>query len=138
GMVGSFGLSYPGAVQWLAAIESPPHLRAMVPAMTFATPHQFFYAGGVWDNSWLPWVWSNIAPDVRRRRRIADPSDDDAAHVRQMQSVLPLAALPDLKSTAPWYYEWLRHPPYDPWWEWAELRGKYDRTKAAVLNLSGW
>ena len=55
-----------------------------------------------------------------------------------MQSVLPLDALPDLKSTAPWYYEWLRHPPYDPWWEWAELRGKYDHTKAAVLNLSGW
>ena len=26
GRVGSFGLSYPGAVQWLAAIESPPHL----------------------------------------------------------------------------------------------------------------
>src|SRR5271167_1945974 len=35
GGVGTFGLSYPGAVQWLAAVESPPHLKAMVPAMTF-------------------------------------------------------------------------------------------------------
>jgi len=26
GNVGTFGLSYPGAVQWLAAVESPPHL----------------------------------------------------------------------------------------------------------------
>src|SRR4029434_9685188 len=26
GRIGTFGLSYPGAVQWLAAIESPPHL----------------------------------------------------------------------------------------------------------------
>ena len=30
GSVGTFGLSYPGAVQWLAAVESPPHLKAMV------------------------------------------------------------------------------------------------------------
>ena len=37
GDVGTFGLSYPGAVQWLAAVENPPHLKAMVPAMTFST-----------------------------------------------------------------------------------------------------
>ncbi len=51
---------------------------------------------------------------------------------------LPLAALPDFKPIAPWYYEWMRHPPWDSWWEWADLRGKYARTNAAVLNLSGW
>src|SRR5947209_15291173 len=50
GNVGTFGLSYPGAVQWLAAVESPPHLKAMVPAMTFSTPRNFFYASGTWDN----------------------------------------------------------------------------------------
>jgi uncharacterized protein len=32
GRVGTFGLSYLGAVQWLAAVEGPPSLRAMVPA----------------------------------------------------------------------------------------------------------
>jgi predicted acyl esterase len=42
GNVGTFGLSYPGAVQWLAAVENPPHLKAMVPAMTFSTPRNFF------------------------------------------------------------------------------------------------
>ena len=65
GDVGTFGLSYPGAVQWLAAVESPPHLKAMVPAMTFSTPRNFFYAGGAWDLSWLAWIWNNIAPDAR-------------------------------------------------------------------------
>jgi putative CocE/NonD family hydrolase len=39
---------------------------------------------------------------------------------------------------APYYYEWLRHPPDDPWWDWAELRGRYDRVEAAVLHVSGW
>ena len=30
------------------------------------------------------------------------------------------------------------HPPEDPWWDWAELRGRYGKVTAAVLNLSGW
>ena len=30
--------AYPRAVQWLAAVQSPPHLEGNVPAMTFSTP----------------------------------------------------------------------------------------------------
>jgi uncharacterized protein len=67
GQVGTYGLSYPGAVQWLAAVESPPHLKAMAPAMTFSTPRNFFYMNGVFDLSWLPWIYLNIAPDARLR-----------------------------------------------------------------------
>jgi hypothetical protein len=55
-----------------------------------------------------------------------------------MRRHLPLADLPDLRDVAPYYYEWLRHPAADAWWDWCELRGKYDRVHAAVLNLSGW
>jgi hypothetical protein len=55
-----------------------------------------------------------------------------------MEGVLPLDALPELRDVAPYYYEWLRHPPDDAWWNWSDLRGKYRRTRAAVLNLSGW
>ena len=39
---------------------------------------------------------------------------------------------------AAYYYQWLHHPPEDPFWNFAELRNKYGRTRAAVLNLSGW
>src|SRR6516162_1520999 len=73
GVVGTFGLSYPGAVQWLAAVEDPPHLKAMVPAMTFSTPTNFFYSGGLFDGSWLDWTWMNIAPDARRRKNLPGP-----------------------------------------------------------------
>ena len=144
GRVGTFGLSYPGAVQWLAAIQSPPHLAAMVPAMTFATPMHFWYTGGVWDGSWLAWTWLNMAPDLRRRLNLPGPRSDDAARQawkaegRAAQAFLPLADLPQLKGVADWYYDWMRHPPYDPWWNWAELTDKYDRVSAAVLNISGW
>ncbi len=137
GHVGTFGLSYPGAVQWLAAIESPPSLKAMAPAMTFASPAKFWYFGGVWDMSWIPWVSGNIAPDRRRRLGLAAPAPGDSVSQRQLKTV-PLIAMKDFESVAPWYYDWLRHPPDDPWWNWAELRGKYGRTSAAVLNFSGW
>jgi putative CocE/NonD family hydrolase len=144
GNVGTFGLSYPGAVQWLAAVENPPHLKAMVPAMTFSTPRNFFYSGGVFDGSWLDWIWFNIAPDARRRKNLSGPQThkEAAASWKQdyerLQNFLPLRDLPDLKQVAPFYYEWLSHPAADQWWDWAELRNKYDHVHAAVLNFSGW
>src|SRR6185436_17507094 len=73
GTIGSFGLSYPGAVQWLAAVASPPHLVAMAPAMTFSTPDNFFHSGGAFDLSWIDWIWLNIAPDVRARKGLPGP-----------------------------------------------------------------
>ncbi|HJY33358.1 MAG TPA: CocE/NonD family hydrolase, partial [Vicinamibacterales bacterium] len=36
GRVATAGLSYPGAVQWLAAVEAPPHLVCAFPAMCFS------------------------------------------------------------------------------------------------------
>jgi putative CocE/NonD family hydrolase len=144
GKVGTFGLSYPGAVQWLAAMERPPHLVAMVPAMTFSTPRNFFYSGGVFDLSWMSWIWNSIAADTRVRKSLPGPRTDEEVDQswererRRMQYGLPLAALPDLREVAPYYYGWMKHPASDPWWDWAELRGKYSRVNAAVLNLSGW
>ncbi|HEX2218906.1 MAG TPA: CocE/NonD family hydrolase [Gemmatimonadales bacterium] len=144
GAVGTFGLSYPGAVQWLAAVERPPALRAMVPAMTYATPESFWYSGGVWDGSWLDWTWWNIAPDLRRRLGAPGPRTDAevaAAWKREGAAARrhrPLLTLPHFDGIAPWYYEWMRHPPGDPWWDWATPEGRYDGVGAAVLNISGW
>src|SRR3954466_2655541 len=107
GAIGTFGLSYPGAVQWLAAVETPPHLKAMVPAMTFASANMFFYAAGVWDNSWASWVWEDVAPDLRRQSGVAGATTDDEAE-RSWDGVrdrivwqLPLSALPDFRPIAP-------------------------------------
>jgi putative CocE/NonD family hydrolase len=143
GRIGTFGLSYPGAVQWLAAVESPPHLEAMVPAMTFSTPQNFFYSGGVWDLSWVEWIWQNIAADARARRRPSPAENSDSAPrwnavKSTMLGTLPLDRIDALREIAPYYNDWVHHPPEDPFWSFAELRNKYDRTRAAVLNLSGW
>ena len=144
GAVGTFGLSYPGAVQWLAAVERPPHLRAMVPAMTFSRPTNFWYAGGLTDLSWPAWIWLNIAPDARARKGLTGPRTRSEARATwgklsgELLARLPITDLPELRDVAPWYFEWLAHPPTDPWWSWADLTTKYERVTAAVLNLSGW
>ena len=144
GKVGTFGLSYPGAVQWLAAVQNPPHLRAMIPAMTFSTPQNFFYAGGTWDLSWIEWIWDNIAWDTRAKKNLPGPRSYREALAAwneegaKMLNTLPLLAVKPLQQAAPYYFDWLQHPPEDPWWNWSELRDKYSRTHAAVLNLSAW
>jgi len=112
--------------------------------MTFSTPRNFFYSGGLFDGSWLEWIWMNIAPDLRVKKHLDGPKTEEEAAATwkqnhaQMEGFLPLRDLPDLKQVAPFYYEWLAHPPADPWWDWAELHGKYDRVHCAVLNFSGW
>jgi len=144
GAVGTFGLSYPGAVQWLAAVESPPHLKAMAPAMTFSTPGNFFHSGGLFDMSWTDWIWNNIAPDVRVKRGLAGPRTGEEARAAwkglraSVLGRLPLSALDEFRDVAPYLFTWMEHPAGDPWWDWAELRGRYGRVGAAVLNLSGW
>ena len=144
GEIGTYGLSYPGAVQWLAAVESPPHLKAMVPAMTFSTPRNFFYAGGAWDLSWLSWIWNNIAPDARVQKDLPGPRTGREARAawKELEKTLPyrlpLTEVPELRGPAPYYFEWLAHRPGDSWWAWADIRGRYSKVGAAVLNLSGW
>ena len=116
----------------------------MVPAMTFSTPQNFFYAGGTWDMSWMEWIWDNIAWDARVKKNLPGPRNYEEAlnawkdEGPKMLSTLPLLNVEALREVAPYYYDWLRHPPEDPWWNWSELRDKYGRTKAAVLNLSAW
>ncbi|MCH7822665.1 MAG: CocE/NonD family hydrolase [Proteobacteria bacterium] len=144
GDVGTFGLSYPGAAQWLAAIESPPSLKAMAPAMTFSSPRNFFYMNGVFDLSWLPWIYFNVAPDARERQGIpgitsyAEAAETWDSVAGDYLGHLPLIELPFLREEAPYYFEWLAHPPEDAWWDWAEIRGRYSDVDAAVLNMSGW
>ena len=112
--------------------------------MTFSTGQNFFYAGGLWDMSWMEWIWDNIAPDIRSKRNLPGPKTPDEAIAAwsragpKMLNTLPLDQLEELRGIAPYYYDWLSHPFDDPWWDWCELRNKYGRVHAAVLNFSAW
>jgi putative CocE/NonD family hydrolase len=144
GNVGMAGLSYPGAVQWLAAVETPPHLKAIVPAMCFSDSRHFFFTGGAFDMSWISWIYRSIAPDLRRKADLEGPKTWQEARVPWEKNKeawlrhLPLRELPALRDVAPFYYEWLAHPDDDPYWDFADIEAKYDRIRVPALNLSGW
>ena len=144
GRVATAGLSYPGAVQWLAAVETPPHLACAFPAMCFSSARHFFYVGGAFDLSWLPWTANNIAPDDRRRRNVSGPQTGREArawwreHGRDALRRVPLRGHPLLAGVTPFYDEWLDHPDDGPYWDFAELERRYASVKVPVFNFSGW
>lgn len=144
GRVATAGLSYPGAVQWLAAVEAPPHLVCAFPAMCFSSGRQFFYFGGAFDLSWLPWTAANIAPDERRRLGKSGPRTSREArewwnvHGREALRRVPLSAQPELEGVTPFYFEWLDHPEDGPYWAFADIERRHDRVRVPIFNFSGW
>jgi len=146
GDIGTFGLSYPGAVQWLAAIENPPHLKASVPAMCFSTLNQFIYFGGIFEIYWTGWCYKAMSPDIRDRGDIPGPKTtmeasrefDRLGGDNGFNAYLPTFDLPYMKDCCQFYYDWISNPPYSQYYAFGEIRDNYSNVKAAVLNLSGW
>jgi putative CocE/NonD family hydrolase len=144
GRVATAGLSYPGAVQWLAAVEAPPHLVCCFPAMCFSSGRQFFHFGGAFDMSWLPWAANSIAPDERRRRDLVGPKtiSEARAHWRERGrdalERVPLAHQPLLDGVCRFYFDWLEHPDDGSYWSFADLESRHQRVRVPVFNFSGW
>jgi uncharacterized protein len=118
----------------------------MVPAMCFSTIRQFIYFGGVFESAWAWWTYAYMSPDTRERQGLEGPRTVAAARAewqrlggdRVFQGYVPSLLMPYLQDVALYYYDWILHQPYEDWWEWGNLRTRYDEVQAAVLNLSGW
>lgn len=143
GRVGTYGISYPGATQWLLAVEAPPRLGCMFPSMTFSSAREFFYFGGAFDMSWLPYLIQNIAPDIRRRLNLpvppgaADRAGRDALAKAALWHV-PLNSVEALKDACPFYFEWLDHPDDGDYWAYANIEAMYHKVTVPAFNFSGW
>jgi putative CocE/NonD family hydrolase len=141
GKVGTFGLSYPGAVQWMTAPTRPPHLTAMVPAMTFASHRHFVYDGGVFNTGFLNWMLGRqfrerlqlgLSPSSGEQLRDVWPRQGD-----EWMSYLPVRDLPVMKPFAYWA-EWTDHPIESPYWRAFDIEAQHDRVTVPALNFSGW
>ncbi len=146
GKVGTYGGSYPGIVQWLAMSQNPPHLVAAAPEMTPISSHHFFYYGGAFSMPWLDWFMPLIFADKRKKANDKSGTwDDEVANDewiksdrRKWYSYRPLIDLPILKTYAPEYYEWLKHPDQDEWWDFVNVENDFKKIKTPVFLLSGW
>jgi putative CocE/NonD family hydrolase len=154
GKVGMYGGSYVGLTQWQAAIQSPPHLAAIVPYITASDYHDnWTYVNGVFD-LWFAQSWNQLtfAPETLRRnllaaglpraeveRRVAEwYADSQRALLSSWVWQLPLRSFDGFRGIAPWYYRWLGHPNYDRFWERLDVERRYQKVKVPVLNIGGW
>ncbi len=154
GRVGLTGSSYFGVTQWQAALAAPPHLLAIAPGQTATDYHDHWtYVNGVFD-LWFAqsWILNFFAPDEFRRQAIAGGMGAVEASRAANEFLaagktriftewawrLPLASLPDFRTLAPYYYEWLEHPNYDAYWAKVDVEAQWDRIKVPALVHGAW
>jgi putative CocE/NonD family hydrolase len=135
GNVGMTGGSYVGQTQWYAAVRNPPHLKAIVPAVS--PPGDLFTNEPIWNGIFLL-AFGEWMRDMGRRSFQESEFVEIFTEDQPYFDALPLADLPrQAGSTSAWWDEMMQHPSFDEFWK----RGSYDdwsRISAPALNLTGW
>ena len=143
GAVGTYGFSYPGATQLLAAPESPA-LKAMAPAMTGSN----YCEGWTYRNRTLnlafvlTWA-AGLGMDQATRAGDVEAEAGFAelfAAPQRFFASLPLRdAIPEpLLTYAPYFRDWLEHRDYDDYWrQWSPME-HYDEMRMPALHIAGW
>jgi putative CocE/NonD family hydrolase len=150
GAVGMTGGSYFGATQWLAALERPPHLRALFPTITTSEYYESWtYQGGAFQLGFtLLWTLTSLAAE--NARRLGATTDDGmrgmvrllaaADHLDEHYRYLPLAELPILKESkaAQFYFDWIAHANDDEYWQTIAINRRYGQVQVPAHNVGGW
>jgi uncharacterized protein len=121
GRVVTAGMSYPGIVQWLAAAEKPPALRAVSPTITTDDAGEGWgFRSGVQETGFLrTWIATTLAPP-------AELVLDDLDAVAESTS---LDGLPG------WAPDWFREPASSAYWA---ARSPAVTAEVPALILAGW
>jgi putative CocE/NonD family hydrolase len=146
GNVGMYGGSYFGGTQLLAAMEAPPALKAIAPAITAADYFEgWTYQSGVLQLGFvLYWTLFALSPNEilrqppRERGRYQLIFDDLMADPWATLARLPLDDLDGLEEILPWYREWLAHGERDEFWLAVAPNEHYGRMTVPALHVGGW
>ncbi|MCQ6563759.1 CocE/NonD family hydrolase [Paenibacillus mendelii] len=145
GVVGMFGSSYVGMTQWLAAMEKPPHLKAIAPFFTTPNFYPVARQGGGFQSAITLWSLG-LSVDVMDRHIQAGsaPAEDKdvfttfVENYRDALSYRPAIAHPLIKRYTPWLLEMLRHPDYDDYWKQISASETLPDLDLPILHLVGW
>jgi uncharacterized protein len=138
GAVGTFGGSYVGATQMLAASVKPPHLVAIHPVVTASDYYEgWTYQGGALMQ-WFTSSWATgLAEDTLQRR-----ARDLAAPPKWVESVpvgsYRLLEPPPVAELAPYYLDWLAHETADDYWRAVRVKDRYGDMSVKALHQAGW
>ncbi|HLV99153.1 MAG TPA: CocE/NonD family hydrolase [Ktedonobacterales bacterium] len=153
GKVGTYGASYFGFTQWVGAIQSPPHLAAMVPYITWANPHDgVFSRGGALElgiqASWL--LETGLDTVLRRERGNPDPRVGYAKMVALAQEIdrlpaegyqsLPLKAFEPFRRTnlGESFFDGIEHPFAPEYSAPSTILGHHGKVNVPCYNAGGW
>jgi putative CocE/NonD family hydrolase len=153
GKVGMYGFSYPGATQWLPATLRPPHLTAIVPAMTSSDYREgWTYEHGALMHGFTSiWPLNSIGNSAVRHfpDGVALDAEFNAAQGPQgsvwnekWKMFMPMKDYPPLHPEdariAPYFFDWLKHPSDDAYWQQWSIRRKWSAIAVPALNFEGW
>lgn len=138
GMVGTFGGSYVGATQMLAAIAKPPHLKAIFPYVTASEYYDgWTYQSGALMQAFTSTWTTGLAQDTLRRK---------AAGMSQMKdwmNQLPvddyrIIASPTADDVASYFRDWVAHEREDEYWRRWKISDHYSEMDIKALHSGGW
>lgn len=129
GNVGTMGGSYLGRIQWLAALERPPHLRAMIVSVCPSDPFVEWPTG---TNGLQHLCWLHMTSG--RTMQNTGAVDWDAAYWH-----LPLLTMDEQIGRAmPQWREELGHEQLDDYWRAICYQDKFGQIDLPILHISGW
>ena len=129
GALGTVGGSYPGCIQWLTALEQPPHLRAMIVAVSPSDP---FVENPTGEHSPMDLCWLHFVSG-----RTLQPMA--AVNWEAVYNHLPLLTMDERagRLNEHWRND-LAHPQLDDYWEPRRYQHAFERVSVPVLHISGW
>jgi uncharacterized protein len=129
GKVATHGGSYPGRIQWLAALHRPAALKAMVCLVTPSDPF-VEWPTGVPDPMTVHWF------RMTDGRAIQYTGDTDWMSVYAHRPLLTMDEAAGFVS--PNWREEVRHTTLDEWWEPVRYQHRIGELDLPVLHISGW
>ncbi len=130
GAVGTIGGSYLGRIQWLTAVERPPHLRAMVVAVPPSDP---FVETPTGLPSPMHLCWMHFTSG--RQLQLMEAVDWERVYDH-----LPLLTMDEAarRSALPRWREEIAHAQLDDYWRPICYQDKFDQLSVPTLHISGW
>jgi putative CocE/NonD family hydrolase len=152
GGVGTVGQSYLGLVQYFAAPQRPPHLKAMSPV---SGPVTYFedcvYRRGVFELGWMLAYFTSMARNTLERKGLYEqqratldsylfrPDVPMSPLKRELYRHLPLRDWGErLQDGAPYFADFLKHWTDGPYWSATDLRQQFYNVNTPMLHVGSW
>ena len=148
GNVGMFGYSYYGGTQWMAAVQQPPHLKAIFP---FSSAMDFYLRrGGALELSIIiSWALLLHGPNAIARTKMGTPDFFTefkalVGYIDNIDDVFKTLPLKDIQAMklgngfAPYFYDNLEHDLYDDFHKRLSVIDKHGKVNAPAYIHTGW